>query len=185
MPAPEKTTLDQIVTAARDLVEQLGIDDLTMQAVATRVGVRAPSLYKRVRDRNELLALVVASTIDALASQLDATLDDPDPRTRIRTQADGLRRFAHERPVGYALLFGAHGAPRGEPAALARSVTPLLDAVRELTGDEHALDGARLVTAWANGFITMELAGSLRMGGDIDEAWNWGLTRIIATLEPH
>ncbi|MCS0499588.1 TetR/AcrR family transcriptional regulator [Protaetiibacter mangrovi] len=184
MPAPEKTTLDEIVAAGCELVETLGAEGLTMQAVASRVGVRAPSLYKRVRDRNELLSLVVAATLAELTARVEATLVDPDPRERIRAQAEELRRFAHTRPVGYALVFGAHGSARPEGAALARSVTPLLDAVRELTGDAHALDGARLVTAWANGFIAMELGGSLRMGGDVDEAWRWGLDRLVGALGP-
>jgi hypothetical protein len=144
--------------------------------------VRAPSLYKRVRDRRELLALVVDATIGDLAERVAATASEPDARGRIVAQAEALRRFAHERPVGYSLVFGAHGAPRAEPSALSRSVAPLLDAVAELTGPEHALDGARLVTAWANGFITMELGGSLRMGGDVEAAWRWGLERIVATL---
>lgn len=182
MPAPEKTTRDAIVAAGRDLVERSGPDGLTMQAVAARVGVRAPSLYKRVRDRRELLALVVDATVDDLAARMQATVGEPDPRRRIVAQADALRAFAHEHPVGFALVFGAHGAPRPETATAARSVSPLLDAVAELTGPEHALDGARLVTAWANGFITMELGDALRLGGDTDLAWRWGLERIVAAL---
>jgi hypothetical protein len=135
-----------------------------------------------VRDRRELLALVVGATVDDLAGRLEATTGDPDPRRRIMAQADGLRRFAHENPVGFTLVFGAHGAPRPEAATTTRTVAPLLDAITELTGPEHALDGARLVTAWANGFITMELNGSLRLGGDVDDAWRWGLERIVAAL---
>jgi hypothetical protein len=28
----------------------------------------------------------------------------------------------------------------------------------------------------------MELSGSLRLGGDVDDAWRWGLERIVAAL---
>jgi AcrR family transcriptional regulator len=183
MPAPEKTTREAIIAAGRALVESSGVDGLTMQAVAERVGVRAPSLYKRVRDREELVALVVQASIEDLTSRLDATRTELDPRERLVSQADALRAFAHEQPVGFSLVFAAHGVPRIEPTALGRSVAPLLDAVTELTGPEHALDGARLVTAWANGFLTMELGGMLRMGGDVDAAWRWGLDRIVSALD--
>lgn len=181
MPTPEKTTRDAIIAAGRDLVEVHGVAGLTMQAVADAVGVRAPSLYKRVRDRDELLALVVAASVDDLTARLSA-LSQPDARRRLLAIADALRTFAHERPVGYTLVFGAHGAPRPEPAAASRSVAPLLDAVGALTGPEHALDGARLLTAWATGFLTMELGDRLRMGGDVDGAWRWGLERVVAAL---
>lgn len=182
MPTPEKTTRSAIVAAGRELVERDGVAGLTMQAVADRVGVRAPSLYKRVRDRNELLALVVAANVDDLTERMMAQ-DQPDARQRLIGLAEVLRTFAHEHPIGYGLVFGAHDAPRPEPAAVRRSVTPLLDAVAQLVGPEHALDAARLVTAWATGFLTMELGDRLRMGGNLDQAWSWGLDRIVSSLE--
>src|SRR3982751_3645554 len=70
VPTPEKTTRDGIVAAGRALVEVQGVAGLAMQAGADAVGVRAPSLYKRVRDRDELLELVVAATIDDLTDRL-------------------------------------------------------------------------------------------------------------------
>jgi len=183
MPTPARTDRAALVAVARELVERDGVAGLTMQTVAERVGVRTPSLYKHVRDRRELLALVVAASVDELAQRLGAT-EEPDPRRRIVAQARALRRFAHDRPVGFALVFGAHGAPRPDAAASARSVTPLLDAVTALVGPEHALDAARLLTAWANGFITMELGGAFQLGEDVDAAWSWGLERIVAALDP-
>lgn len=183
MPTPDKTSRDAIVAAGRELIERDGIEGLTMTAVAERVGVQPPSLYKRVRDRAELISLVVGASIDDLSERMEAQRQS-DPRNRLIALAGVIRAFAHERPVGFALVFGAHGAPRPEAGALRRSVTPLMDAVAEITGQEHALDGARLLTAWATGYLTMELADRLRMGGDLDAAWQWGLARIVAALEP-
>ena len=183
MPTPDKTSRDAIVAAGRELIERDGVDGLTMAAVAERVGVQSPSLYKRVRDRGELISLVVGASIDDLTARMEAQRQ-PDPRARLVALADVMRAFAHERPVGYALVFGTHSAPPPETDAVRRSVTPLLDAVTAITGPEHALDGARLLTAWATGYLTLELADRLRLGGDIDAAWNWGLARIVSALEP-
>ena len=69
MPTPDRTSLQDIVEAGRDLVETGGAAKLTMQAVAERVGVRAPSLYKRVRDRDALLVLVAEATSTRRASR--------------------------------------------------------------------------------------------------------------------
>ncbi|HTL40433.1 MAG TPA: WHG domain-containing protein [Pseudolysinimonas sp.] len=182
MPTPARTDRAAIVEAGRLIVESSGLEGLTMQAVAERVGVRAPSLYKHVRDRRELIALVVGATLDDLAGRLVATTSEPDPRARLVLQATELRRFAHQHPAGFSLVFALHDAPRPEPETAARAVSPVLDAVAELVGAEHALDGARLVTAWANGFLSMELGGAFRLGPGVDEAWEWGLHRIIAAL---
>ena len=58
MPTPARTSIEEILKAGRAIIETDGIDGLTMQAIADRVGVRAPSLYKRIRSRNQLLRLV-------------------------------------------------------------------------------------------------------------------------------
>lgn len=43
-----------------------------------------------------------------------------------------------------------------------------------LAGPEHALESARLVVAWAHGFVSMELAGAFRLGGNVDTAFALG-----------
>jgi hypothetical protein len=106
-----------------------------------------------------------------------------DPRGSIVAQLRPLRGFARDRPHGYGLVFGAApGVPLPSPEALERSVRPVLQAMTALLGPDHALDGARLVTAWATGFLALERSGALRMGGDIESAWEWGLQQLAATL---
>lgn len=182
MPAPSRTGREQIVAAASALLEAGGPDGVTMQAVAQQVGVQAPSLYKHVRHRRDLLAAVVAATVEVVAVRLEA-VSDVDPRRSIVAQVEEMRRFAHARPHAYGLVMGAApDQPRPSVETMDVALRSLLVATRALAGEEHALDGARLVVAWANGFITMELSGALQMGGDIDAAWTWGLERIVAAL---
>ncbi|WP_275003272.1 TetR/AcrR family transcriptional regulator C-terminal domain-containing protein [Promicromonospora iranensis] len=48
-------TRELIVAAALELLDDQGIDGLTVRALATRLGVRAPALYWHVRNKQELL----------------------------------------------------------------------------------------------------------------------------------
>lgn len=185
MPAPGRTSTDEIVAAGRRIVATRGLEALTMQAVAEQVGVRAPSLYKRIRSRDELIRLVVEATVDELDARLAVAAEqvDADPRAAIADLARELRAFAHENPSGFRLIFG--GAPiesRPAVSVLARSAAPLIEAATRLVGAERSLDAARTLTAWANGFLAMELAGSFQLGGDVDRAFEWGLERIIAAV---
>jgi len=185
MPAAARTTLDEIVTAGRDLLETGGTGALTMTAVAERVGVRAPSLYKRVRDRDQLLALVAVATVDDLGDRLAerSWRPDEDPRDALVRLARTVRTFAHERPRGYGLIFGAlpDGA-RPDVQSLERSSAPVLEVCAALVGEAQALDAARTVTAWANGFLTMELTGAFRLGPDLDRAFEYGLEVLARGL---
>lgn len=107
MPARERTTLGVIVRAGRDLLESKGLEGLTMQAVADQVGVKAPSLYKRVRNRDGLVTLVVEATVLELGERLDASVDDEgeDPRHKLVRLARAARQFAHAHPAGFRLVF--------------------------------------------------------------------------------
>ena len=42
---------DQIIDVARDLLERHGPDGVTMRAIADRLEIRAPSLYKHIADK--------------------------------------------------------------------------------------------------------------------------------------
>ena len=60
MPTPAHTSLDAIVRSGRAIIETEGLAGLTMQRVADAVGVRPPSLYKRVRNRGALVRLIAS-----------------------------------------------------------------------------------------------------------------------------
>jgi AcrR family transcriptional regulator len=172
VPAPERTSLVEVVAAGCDLLEEGGPAALTMQAVAARVGVRAPSLYKKVRDRDELLALVAARAAEDAGGHLAAT------DGTLAGLARAYRAFGHERPEAFRLLLSA----RPDPETPRRVAGPVLRAAEELVGPDQALEAARFVTAWVTGFVSMELAGAFRLGGDLEDAWAYGLERIQRAL---
>ncbi|WEO77130.1 TetR/AcrR family transcriptional regulator [Cryobacterium sp. SO2] len=176
MPTPERTSLDAIVLAATDLLEQEGLAGVTMQAVAQRVGVRAPSLYKRVRSREKLIQLVAEATMTAFAERLDAAAGAEE-------LANGVRAFGHERPAAFQLVMTpGTGTPAVGDEYRAAASAAVLRVAGELAGEEHALEAARTLTAWAAGFISMELNGGFNLGGDVERAWEFGLARMIAAI---
>jgi len=178
VPTPERTSLDAIVRAASALLEEEGLAGVTMQAVAHRVGVRAPSLYKRVASRDDLLQLVAEAALVELTLRLQA-----DPEADVRRLADTLRGFGTERPAAFRLVMSpGAGVPVARPQFGAAASEPILLLSSRLAGAERALEAARTLTAWATGFISMELNGGFNLGGDVDEAWDFGVTTIVAAL---
>ena len=84
MPTPPRTSLPEIVAAGRSILEADGLGGLTMQRVAEEVGVRSPSLYKRVQSRGDLIRLIADSVADELAATMDAAASDGDPADDLR-----------------------------------------------------------------------------------------------------
>ena len=183
MPTPARTSIDEIVRHGRAILEDEGIDGLTMQRIANAVGVRAHSLYKRIRNRNELLRLVANDTARELTARLDSAADTGDPRSDLIALAKAFRRFARAHPAAYGLLFAPlPDDARADADWTLRGSQAVLRASAGLAGDENALEAARTVTAWANGFIAMELAGAFRLGGDVDRAFDYGVDRIAQAI---
>lgn len=183
MPAPARTSLEEIVAAGRAIVAAESLDGLTMDAVAAAVGVRGPSLYKRLRDRGELVHLIANDVARDLGDRVRAAATDGDPRRDLRAMIDAFRGFAHEQPEAYGLLFRRlPDAWRADVELSERAVQPLFRAVDALSGGEHRLEAARTVVAWARGFVDMELAGAFALGGDVEAAYAYGVDRLIDAI---
>jgi AcrR family transcriptional regulator len=65
VPRPRSLTPDQLAVAALAVIDRDGLAGLTMRAVATQLGVSTMGLYRYVRDRRELEALVVELVLGA------------------------------------------------------------------------------------------------------------------------
>jgi len=83
--ARNQLTREAIVGAALRVIDEAGLDGLTMRSVADELGTGAASLYWHIRNREELLNLM----IDAIAA--DIVLPDPDP-SRWQEQLKELAR---------------------------------------------------------------------------------------------
>lgn len=157
-----------------------------MAGVAERVGIKAPSLYKHFDDRSGLLAAVATEVALELERALTDAVARPgaDPATRLDALAVAYRCFALATPRAAALLF-ASVAPDVAPApeAQAAAARPVLEVCEAIVGKARGLSAARVLTAFAYGFTSMESAGAFRFGGDVGEAYRFGIAVLAAGLE--
>jgi AcrR family transcriptional regulator len=93
---------DQVVEAALELLDEVGLDGLSMRRLAARVGVKAASVYWHVRDKEELLDLVFDRVIG------EVEVPEPDPphwREQVWEVACRMRRVANaHRDIGRVQL---------------------------------------------------------------------------------
>lgn len=182
-PAPARTSQEAIVAAARRILETDGLPGVTMRAVAEAVGVRGPSLYKRLPDHAALLRAVSDSVVADLSRTLAGAGETEHPLADVRSVAIAYRAFVHRNPNGYRLLFA--DLPPGasaDAASLAAMGLPVVHAMARLIGETEALEAARTVVAWAHGFVSMELAGAFRLGGDLEVAYTYGIESILTGI---
>jgi AcrR family transcriptional regulator len=177
-----------VIAAASEILEAADLGSLTMAAVAERVGVRGPSLYKHVANRSMLIRAVAEQVATDLREAIErAAGRQRDPRAGLRAAVSAYRRYVHAHPKGYGLLF-AHLLPESMPdtALVASAGVPIVRRMEEVVGPDRALEAARTLVAWAHGFVSMELGGAFRLGGSIDAAFAFGVDAVLrgVTGEP-
>lgn len=168
--APDRLSAraQEIVGAARELLEEHGPEGLSMRRVADRLGIRAPSLYKHLPDKAALEAALVSAGFEESATAFEAAvLDAPEPLVAL---AAAYRAFARGHPHLYRLMT-ERPLPRERlvPGVEDRAAAPL---VRAVGGDP---DLARAVWAFAHGMTILELNHRFPPTADLDEAWRRGL----------
>jgi AcrR family transcriptional regulator len=173
-PYPAQVDHEMIVGKARDMLEADGVDQLSLGKLAAALGVKAPSLYKHVASKAELLRAVNTITARELVGAMRASVGTAgaDPVNRLVEVAKAYRVFALAHPVTYMLAF-ANATPELRPDAreLELLVLPLQALMEPIAGADQSLAALRGAWALLHGFVTLELNGQFRRGGDLTGAF--------------
>jgi len=162
----------EIVTAARQLLEDEGLDSFSMRRLADRLGVRAPVIYKHFASKGALVAALISVGFEEQAALFEAALTSDHPLTAM---AGIYRAYGRDNPNLYRLMYDRDlERPLLLPGSEERAVIP---AVRAAGGDR---DLARAAWAFAHGMTILELNNRFPADANLDAAWRRGM----ASLDP-
>jgi AcrR family transcriptional regulator len=165
----------EIVTAANDLLEEQGLEALSMRNLAARLGMRASSLYKHFESKEALEAALISEGFKEQGALFDAALEDSDEP--LAAMAEAYRAYAHRHPHLYRLMYDRSLnrsllAPGSEESA----VVPV---VRAAGGNR---DLARAAWAFSHGMTILELNNRFPDDADLDAAWRRGMGALQESI---
>src|SRR5438067_6867217 len=178
MTSEERAALDQkeVVRVALRLLDEVGLDGLTMRSLAERLGVKAASLSWHLRDKDELA--------DLLIETINAELPDPTPglpwREQLEEQAWDWRRALLKHRDAARLAMGRFVA---RPVTL-RRIEMVLATLKDAgltTGD--IANAAYLISNFVPGFVAEETAPRSAAGQRPQAAGSTSLALDQARLE--
>lgn len=141
---------DQVVEAATRVVQEGGYEEMTIRSLSSELGVAPMSLYRHVRDKDDLLDEVVDRL---LARAWRPPRAQGDWRKWVATAADQFRSFLVNQPAALH-VFLRH--PVVSPAAVTR-MNAMMDVLRTVTRDEAAARGAyAAIHTYTLGFAALE-----------------------------
>jgi AcrR family transcriptional regulator len=153
-------TTDVVVRAGVDLADEVGLEQVTVSALARSLDVRVASLYSHVGGSEDLRTRMALLALDELADLVAAALAGRSGKDALVAFAGAYRDHARRHPGRWAATQvrlspeAAASGPGGRHAELTRAMlrgyglTP--------TDETHAV---RLVGSVLRGFTALELGG--------------------------
>jgi AcrR family transcriptional regulator len=177
-PYPAKVTRELIVHRARGMIENDGVEALSLGKLAADLGIAAPSLYNHFKNKTALLQAVNVETARALVAALTAGMQQQaaDEAAGAHEQLMGMaaayRAFVRENPASYDLAFTNTIPDLHLDSQLAEALAQPLQAIMAAhVGEARSLAALRGAWALLHGFATLEITGQFRRGGDLDAAF--------------
>ena len=178
--------LDQatVVEAAAKLVDEEGIEQLTLGRLAERLGVRTPSLYNHVAGLPGLKRDLALYCLRDLLDRILRTTIGKSRAEAIFALANAYRAYARETPGRYALTLQAPDPSDQELQATAQQIVDVLRAVLApyRFSEEEAIHAIRSLRSIVHGFSSLEMAGGFGMPVDLDASFHWLINLFINGL---
>lgn len=180
-------TAERLARTAVELADELGFEQVTVSAVARRLGVKDPSLYAHIKNGRELKVLVTLQALEEMADDAAAALAGRAGKDALVAFANTYRDYAKKHPGRYAAA-----QFRLDPETAAASAGPrhsqMMRAIlRGFDLPEPAeTDAVRFLGSTFHGFVSLELAGGFsHTPREADASWAWALDSLDLALRNH
>ncbi|MFI8915716.1 TetR/AcrR family transcriptional regulator [Streptomyces sp. NPDC053513] len=173
---PSRISREEIIETARRIVDEGGVDRLTMRRLATEVGSTPMALYHHVRDKEELLVLLLD---DYAARTLRRPELPADPRERVVVAAAAI----HEALVACPWIVEVLTADNLMSTTALWFVEQIVDGLAACgLSPDRAVHGYRAIWYYTAGEIVVRATAARRRAGDDRTTYR---ERAFAELDPH
>lgn len=162
-----------LVAEGVKLIEEKGVNGLTLRDIGLRAGVSRTAPYRHFADKAELLYAISEAGFTEFADALEAARDNnAKERFGVRLEAMGnaYLKFAAERRAYYQVMFGDEAVQGGPAADRAFGVLEGMIRSGQASGDIRPGDSgmmAKVVWALVHGLATLRLDLDFKLASDI------------------
>ncbi len=167
-------TESRVVDEAELIADEVGFSQLTLAALAERLGVRQPSLYKHVDGIGALQRSIAVRAKRELGETLARAAVGRSRGDAIVSMSQAYRRWALAHPGRYLAAQRAPAAGDLEDEEASRAAVEVVSDVLagyDLRGDD-AVDAIRAMRAALHGFVALEAGGGFRLPVDVDRSFD-------------
>jgi AcrR family transcriptional regulator len=182
---PTRLSRDSIVNAALTFLDREGWDALTINALATQLGTKGPSLYNHVNSLEDLRRTVRMRVVGDIIDMLNTVGDGRTKDDAVTAMASAYRSYAHHHPGRYSAFtrmpLGGDDPEFTEATRAAAAPVISVLASYGLDGD-NAFYAALEFWSAMHGFVLLEMTGAMT-GIDTDVVFTDMVMRLASGME--
>jgi AcrR family transcriptional regulator len=174
-----------IVNAALTFLDREGWEALTINALATQLGTKGPSLYNHVDSLEDLRRTVRIRVIDDIIKMLNRVGEGRARDDAVLVMASAYRSYAHHHPGRYSAFtrMPLGGDDPEYTAATRGAATPVIAVLSSYGFDlEQAFYAALEFWSALHGFVLLEMTGVMDEI-DTDSVFSDMVLRLAAGME--
>ncbi|MFE2881708.1 TetR/AcrR family transcriptional regulator [Streptomyces sp. NPDC059272] len=177
-------TADRVVSAAADLADEVGFENVSLSALARRFGVKDASLYSHVRNLQDLRTRVAFLAGGELIDRIAVAVAGRTGRAALGAFADAYRSYALEHPGRYAATqIRIDQALVADSPALRRTAEITYGMLRAYGLEEPDLtDAVRLLRSTFHGYCALESTGGFGASRDVQVSWERAVDALHVAL---
>jgi AcrR family transcriptional regulator len=174
-----------VVASGAGLADESGIGSVSLAALAERLGVKAPALYKNVDSVDDLQHRIATLAMTELGDSVRDALQGKSGADAVSAIFRALQSYVAEHPGRYAATTGAQF--RGDDDPLLAAAARVIDSIRAvLSGygiQPDELDHAvRMLRCMIHGYALLQAADGFQLSNDPDESVAWMIRFVDAGL---
>jgi len=184
---PAKLSRAGIVDGALTFLDREGWDSLTINALATQLGTKGPSLYNHVNSLEDLRRAVRNRVIDDIITMLNRVGEGRTGDDAVLVMAGAYRSYAHHHPGRYSAFtrMPLGGDDPEYTAATRNAAAPVIEVLSSYGLDaEEAFFAAIEFWSAMHGFVLLEMTGVMD-DIDTDVLFSDMVLRLATGLDRH
>jgi AcrR family transcriptional regulator len=182
---PARLSRDSIVNAALTFLDREGWDALTINALASQLGTKGPSLYNHVQSLDDLRRTVRMRVVGDIIDMLNNVGQGRTRDDAVTAMASAYRSYAHHHPGRYSAFtrmpLGGDDPEFTEATRAAAAPVISVLASYGLDGD-NAFYAALEFWSAMHGFVLLEMTGAMN-GIDTDAVFTDMVMRLATGME--
>ena len=182
---PSRLSRDSIVNAALTFLDREGWDALTINALATQLGTKGPSLYNHVDSLEDLRRTVRMRVVGDIIEMLNTVGEGRTRDDAVMVMASAYRSYAHHHPGRYS-AFTRMPLDGDDPEftdATRAAAAPVIAVLASYGLDgEDAFYVALEFWSAMHGFVLLEMTGAMN-GIDTDAVFTDMVIRLASGME--